>query len=274
MPQGGIPKVIKIGEVEYNVADHPELIALVESARKEEKDKLYSSINSLKSEIEKFKGDATSAEKKETEYKDNLQKLQDALKEKEDALKKFEGIDPKNPKPKDDPMENERIKKLEEELAKKDADNQKRIAEMEAKMERDRLANYRKALLVNHAGKVIDDFVPETLTSTEDIDKAVAEAVTKSKNYLRGEFVKADGTKVQGTLAEIEVWEEEAKKAPTPPTPPTYVPPVPTPPAGGGGVGGEDLLKDVKNMTPEQFKANRDAIRAQIRQVGLETAEE
>lgn len=279
MPQGGIPRTIKIGDVEYNVADHPELLSLVESARKEEKDKLYGSINSMKAEIDKFKAGATEAEKKDTEYKEKLKKMQEDLTAKTDELKKFEGIDPnKKPEtpPKDKGEVSEEVKKLQEQLAKTEKEANERIAKIEREAQAKSLADYRKAKLVEHAGKIIDDFVPDNLTTTEDIDKYVTDALDKSKKYIREEYTKADGTKVNATLEEIQGWEEEKKKnPPTPPTAgtPTYVPPV-VPPTGGGQANPEELMKDIKGMSPEQFAKNRDQLRAQIRQQGLEGTEE
>ena len=277
MAQGGIPKTIKIGDVEYIVAEHPELLTLIENTRKEEKDKLYGNIETLKKEVETFKNSFTSAEKKEKDYKDQLSAKEAELKKAQEDLKKFEGIDPTN-SPKNDGEKmskefEEKLAKIQEEADKKQKEAAERIAKLEADHKAEKLAEYRERKLAEHKDKIIGDFVPENLTTNEEIDASVTAALAKSKKYIRSEYTKADGTKVTGTLEEIEAWEEEAKKNPANPASPTYVPPT-VPPAGGGGQGAEPVLKDVKDMSPEAFKQNREALRAQARQIGLDGAKE
>lgn len=277
MPQngGGIPKTVKIGDVEYNTADHPELLALIEAGRKDEKGKLYTQISTLTAEIQTLKDSKTSVEELSKKDQEALKKLQDELAVAKSELEKVSKQDP--PKggegAKGGLTQAEIDKQIQDALAKQQKEFEQKYSELKGDITSKTIADYRKELLEKNKGYIIEDLVPENLDSKEAVNSAIEKALKSSKQYIRKDYTDADGKTTQLTLAEIEALElkakedEEAKrKAPiyvpaggTPPTPP---------PNGGGGLDSKVSVKDLKGMSQSEFEKNREALRQEILKVG------
>lgn len=277
MPQngGGIPKTVKIGDVEYNTADHPELLALVEAGRKDEKGKLYSQISTLTAEIQTLKDSKTSIEELSKKDQEALKKLQDELAVAKNALEKVEKQDP--PKggegAKGGLTQAEIDKQIQDALDKQKTEFEKKYAEIKGDLNSKSIADYRKELLAQNKGIIIEALVPENLDSKEAVNKAIESALKTSKEYIRKDYTDKDGKTSQLTLAEIEAIELKAKeeedakrKAPI------YVPaggnPPTPPPNGGGGLDSKVSVKDLKGMSQAEFEKNREALRQEILKVG------
>lgn len=286
MPEnsGGIPKTIKIGDVEYKVSEHPELAALIEAGRKDEKEKLYSQIGGLTAEIKTLK-DKEEMSKKD---KEALKKLENELAVAKSDLEKAkaaggEGSDDTskgddNDKSKDDKSKGgvttTEIEAIVQRALKAQADQyEQKFASLKGEMTAEQVETYRKEQMKEYDGLLIPDLVPQGLKSKEEVNEAVKKALDTSKQFIRKDYTDKDGKTSQKTLAEI----EELEKAPaTPPSggspPPTYVPaggtPPPPPPSGGGEIDSKSLVKDLKNLSPAEFAKNREAIRQEILKVG------
>ena len=88
---GGIPEKIKLGDVEYVVKDHPELLKVIENARKEEKTKLYSQISSLDAKVKVLEDEKKTSGELSSTKEEKLKKLQDELAVVKAEKEKLEG---------------------------------------------------------------------------------------------------------------------------------------------------------------------------------------
>ena len=274
----GIPKTVKIGEVEYSVAEHPELLALVEAGRTEEKTKLYARIEKAENEVKSLTDEKAKSGEITVKQKADLDKALQELEEAKTKLSEFikkEGEEPSNV------MTPEEIKKMvADAVAGNNKESETKIAELQEQLKQRDLASYRERKLAEVKDIVIPDFVPTSLTSNEDIDKAIEEAKAKSANYLTQDFKFEDGTSKRLTLHEIANLTDEEKKGsgtPPPATPPTTptstTPPVetpPTPPAGGGNP--PSLMDSLKDMSDADYEKNRDAIKQEVMKLGVNNA--
>lgn len=292
---GGIPKTIKIGETEFVVADHPELLSLVESGRKDEKNKLYSSIKTLEARINVLKGESDAKGADAEKNKKELEKLQGELKTATDKVAELEGADPKPDPNKDkDPKKEEKatgmtpeevqaiVDKALETQAKK---HEEEINEVKGGLNTKNVEDYRKEKLKEYDGLIIPALVSEGMKSTEDVDKAIEKALETSKGYIRKEYKNDKGEAEQLTLAEIEAREKAKKDAEGgagaggqggtqtyQPSGAGGAPPVP--PAGGGDVSGKDLLGKIGGMSLKEFEKNRDSMRQEVRKIAPTIHEE
>lgn len=277
---GGIPKTVKIGEVEYVIADHPELAALIQAGRKDEKDKLYATIKDNEAKIKVLEDEKKSLGTLSQADKDALKKAQDELAvAKADLEKVQKDDDKKDGKDKDKKPETgltaEQVQKMVADALKTQAEaHQTQLEAVQGNLTKKEVSDYREKMLAENKGLLIEGLVPTTLGSKEEVNKAIADALVASKDYIRKEYEVEDGKKEQLTLAEIE--KLEAKKAETPPPPAgggTWTPnpnggTPPPPPTGGGDLTGKELVKNLKNMSQDEFNKNRDAIKQEILKVG------
>lgn len=280
---GGIPKTIKVGEQEITVADHPELLALVEAGRKSEKDKLYSQIGTLNAEIQTLKDSNKSNKEMSEADKKELKKLQDQLAVANAEVEKLKPSGaPSNPPAgkkdgEDEPKgltQAEVDKQVKEALALQKKDFDDKFAELIGNFTKKTVADYRKEQLKKYDGLIIEALVPEDLKTEEEVNASVQKAMETSKQYIRKDYKDAEGKVSQKTLAEIEELEKPTPPAGTPPAS-SYVPPAgsppPPPPSGGGSLDGKALVKNLKDMSQSEFEKNREALQQEIRKIGPET---
>lgn len=273
----GIPKTIKLGEVEYVLADHPALMELVQSGRKDEKDKLYSTISGLEASIKVLKDENKATGDLSQKDKDALKALQDELavtkSDLEKAKKGDAGDDPddKSKGGKPTGITAEQVQKIVEDSLKKQAEQfEKTLGGVRGDLDKKNVEDYRKEILEKNKGVIIEALLPEGLKSVEEVNKHLEKALETSKQYIRKEYKGTDGKSENLTLAEIEA-RELASKAPAPQ--PTYVPPAgggypPQPPTGSGDVSGKELIGKVKEMSPAEFAKHRETLRQEVRKIG------
>lgn len=301
MANTGIPEKITLGGVEYTVKDHPELLEALQAARTEEKDKLYSKISTLEARAKTLETESKNkgqlSEAKEAE----LKKLQDELAVVKAEKKKLEtGDDTEAAKKK--AAEEAAKKKAEEgnQFTKADiqaavkeamAESKKEFDEELAKIKKDvsgvggkvtekEIADHREKLLAKYDGVIINKFVPTGLKSIEDVDKAISEALVDSKPYIRKEY-DIDGKKQSMSIAEYEEYaekkkaEEEAGKGGNGGTPDYQgADPARKPGNTGGDLTGKQLLKDVENMSDEEYAKHHKEILREARTMKYGDTEE
>ena len=74
-----VPEKIVIDGKEYSVKDNPELLALVQEVRKEEKDKLYSTISSKEAQIKVLEDEKKKTGELSAQKEEELKKAKDEL---------------------------------------------------------------------------------------------------------------------------------------------------------------------------------------------------
>lgn len=272
--KSGIPEKIKIGETEYEVKDHPELLKAFETVRTEEKGKLYSKIAGFEAKItvledeKKANGDLTATKEKE------LKTLQDELAKTKAEKAELEKVDPKKGAKKDDKKDGDDFDtKLAEALKKQGEAFELKLKEVQGGLTKKTIGDYRKEQLEKNKGLLIEDLVPEDLATEADVNKAIETALAKSKPYIRKDYDLGDGKKQTMSIAEYETYEAE-KKAKGDGAggagggTPDYTPGAPARPAGGAtDITGKDLLANVDKMSPAEYEKNREAILQQVKQV-------
>jgi chromosome segregation ATPase len=269
---------IKIGDQEISVKENPELLKLVESVRKEEKDKLYGEITSLKSTVAELKAKSgkTPEELKELEeLKTKLKSLETekTSKDKElDELRKSMEEDKKKKQSEKSGEEKEKeveaiLAKLEQTLEAKLKPVEERLSKIADTTAKVTVAGKRKELLEKHKGYLI----PELLSgnTVEELENNLKDALEVSKNYIT---VKNDKGKTV-TLAEMEKMKakaEEGKKKEEPKEKIIvvtgdgsghYVPPMPP---DGGSKKPEEMVKSMGEMSLEEFTKNKDVLKKQL----------
>lgn len=281
-----VPEKITIDGKEYTIAEAKELLDLVAEVRKDEKDKLYSKISGLEAKVKTLENEKKQEGDLSTTKEAELKKLQDELavaKSKVEELvaeskKAGEGKgkggkkkpedgdgDGKDSEPTASGLTAEQVQKmLDDALAKKDADHKRELDEVKKGLNTKNVSDYRKEQLAKYKGTLIEDFVREDLNTQEEVDKAIADAIQKSKPYIRKEYELADGKKQNMSIAEYEEYEEKNRSSKgnngegsggTP----TYTPPA-KPDGGSGDLTGKELLKDIENMSQEEYDKNYDKI--------------
>lgn len=264
----GIPSKITLDGKEYDINEHPELKNLVQSTRKDEKDKLYSNIASYQAQIKTLEDEKKANGELSKKDKEELEKLKSNLAtakaEQEVLQKQIDETDKadKTKKPADESLTADKVQDIvKNALAEQKKEYEKEIEALKGDRSKDKVEEYRKEQLAKHSGLIIEDFVPTNLTTKEEVNKAIETALAKSKKYIRKEY-DVDGKKQELSIEAYEALEKERKekedKTPpyTPPTPPT--PPV----QGLGDLSDEDLLAKVSDMTDEEYEKNRSAILA------------
>jgi len=278
-----IPEKIKLGDKEYVLKDHPELMEIVQETRKEEKTKLYAEKASLEAKIktledeQKAKGDLSATKEKELKelreelgaVKSDKEKLEKEIAEAEKGKKKPE------PKKEDEPkgLTKEDVQALlKDALAEQAKEHKKEIEKVQGGLTAKEVSDYRKEQLAKHEGIIIAKLVPEGLKSKEDVNKAIEEALAESKQYITNEYEVEEGKKQRMTIAEWEkhqadvaAAEEEKKKGTGTYTPPQH----PDKPDGGSGgdLTGKELLGKIGEMSDEEYEKNRDAIMKEVKAV-------
>ena len=283
----GIPQTIKIGGVDIVVKDNPELLELIQTARQQEKDKLYSRIGTLEAEVKVLEtakktseGLTTTQEKELNDLREKLGAEKAQKENVETQLKEIEGAkaeaakkegDGKTDPPKtvDTGMKATDVQKIVDEALKKQAEAyETRLAAVQGNLTAKEVNDYRDKILTNNKDLIIPALLPEGLKTTAEVDAALLKAIEISKPYITKTYVKEDGKSEQLTLAEIEALEQaKVEKAKTP----TYVPPTAParPEVGDPDLAGAKLLEKLNNNTlsDEEYEKNRDEIKRLIESV-------
>lgn len=286
---GGIPEKIKLGDVEYVVKDHPELLKVIENARKEEKTKLYSQISSLDAKVKVLEDEKKTSGELSSTKEEKLKKLQDELAVVKAEKEKLEG-DGKggsgNPDDGDDGKgddgkgkatkptfsKKEAEQMVKEALAKQNETFEGKLAEVRGGLTQKTVSDYRKEQLAKHKGLIIEQLVPDGLDSEEAVNKAIQTALETSKGYIAKEY-DIDGKKQKMTIAEYEEYETKQQGAGddgnggkgtgdyVPPTPPGK------PDGGSGDLTGKELLSKIEDMSDEEYAKHHEAIKKEAKTV-------
>lgn len=294
-----VPEKIVIDGKEYSVKDNPELLALVQEVRKEEKDKLYSTISSKEAQIKVLEDEKKKTGELSAQKEEELKKAKDELavakadKEKlEEEMKKGKKGGADDDDDDDDDNKGKKGKKPQSGLSKEevaqmiaDAVKQEReagdrkVEEVKKSLEGKKVGDYRKEQLAKYKDVIIEDFVPENLDSEEAVNKAIQTAIEKSKNYIRKEY-EVEGTKKQLTLAEIEELEAKAKDKKDPDdgggsgSGGSGKQKAPDKPDGGSGdLTGKELLSRIEDMSDEEYAKHADAILKEVKSVKYQDGE-
>jgi hypothetical protein len=261
--------VVVIDGKELRVKDHPELIALIESGRSQEKEKLHSQIEEMKLKIKSFDSEGVKTKAQLAQMEEYRVKLEVAETREKELKEQMKNIDSaKNQVVADrnkldtkvrvkDALSRER-QKLEEIYASK-------LQELEVKMNKQTASMYRETLLERYKGLVIPELIEGN--SVEELDKSAEKALSISKKYITKNI---DG--VTKTLAELE---NSANAVATDGSgsqtkvEQTVIPVTPIKVPGkmdnaSGNLEGKDLLENMADMTPEEFAKNREKLRAQL----------
>lgn len=277
-----IPEKIKLGDKEYVLKDHPELMTIVQEARKEEKTKLYAEKASLEAKIktledeQKAKGDLSATKEKElNELREELgavksekENLELEIKEAEKGKKKPE---PKKEEKSEGLTKEDVQELLKNALAEQAKTHKEEIEKVQGGLTAKEVSDYRKEQLAKHDGIIIAKLVPEGLDSKEAVNKAIEEALAESKQYITNEYEVEEGKKQRMTIVEWEEHqktieaEEEKKKGTGTYTPPQH----PDKPDGGGGgdLTGKELLSKLGEMSDAEYEKHREQIMKEVKAV-------
>lgn len=288
-----IPEVIKIGGTEYSVKDTPELLELIQVARKEEKDKLYSQIQSLESAKRTLEDEQKKQGKLSTDKEEELKKIKDELEtaksdkvrleEELNEYKKPEGKQGSSNTKKDDAVKEtltkeEVIALVKEAVASTTKDVDDKVGEVKKELTKKEIADYRRELLEQNKGLLIEGLVPTNLETKEDVNKAIQDALAESRNYITKEY-EVDGKKQRMTIAEYEEYAEKVKKDDEEKqknrTDMYRASGLPDRPDGASGdLTGKDLLSRLDSMTDEEYAKHADQILREARSLKYDGAEE
>lgn len=288
-----IPEVIKIGDTEYSVKDTPELLELIQVARKEEKDKLYSQIQSLESAKRTLEDEQKKQGKLSTDKEEELKKIKDELEtaksdkvrleEELNEYKKPEGKKDSSNTKKDDAVKDtltkeEVIALVKEAVASTTKDVEDKVGEFKKELTKKEIADYRKELLEQNKGLLIEGLVPTNLETKEEVDKAIQDALAESRNYITKEY-EVEGKKQRMTIAEYEEYAEKSKKDDEEKqknrTDMYRASGLPDRPDGASGdLTGKDLLSRLDSMTDEEYAKHADQILREARSLKYDGAEE
>lgn len=272
---------------EIVVSEHPELVAILEAARKQEKDKLYSEKATLDAKVKeletklKDEGSLTAAAKKELEdSKKALGVVEADLAKNKAELENLKKAAPKPKKKKGDDDEDDdeptlTAKQLSEAidqaLTKQNAEFEKKFAALKGEVSGIELEEYRKEVLKKNEGVLIPEFL--TGSTKAELDKNLTEALEKSKKYLTTKVKDKDGKEITVNLIEAERLRKEEEEA--------QARLVEEQRNNGGGGGSpkpphkEDtpdpktLIKDVSKMSPEEYKKHRSEILKEAGQIKI-----
>lgn len=283
-----IPEKIKIGDVEYTVKDNPELLNLMQIARTEEKDKLYSTMSANEAKIKVLEDEKKSAGTLSATKEAELKKAQDELavskaeKEKLEAQIKAnkggkggeEDDDEAKKKAKASGLSKEDMQEaIDNALKKQKEEYEAKLAEVQGGLNKKNVGDYRKEQLAKYKDVIIEGLVPEDLDTEEKVNKAIEKALVTSKDYIRKEY-EIEGKKTQMTVAEYEKYEADSKTQGKVKSKKTdeYVPVEPAKKAeqGGGDVTGKDLLKDIATMTDEEYAKHHATILKEVKSIKYE----
>lgn len=269
-----LPDTFKIGDKEYKLSDSPEILAIIETVRTQEKNKLYSQIATKEAEVtdlaNKLKaetGDKTVAANKLKEVEDALA-VAKAEKVKIDAdlqALKEAGEKAEKDKDKKDPANSltaDAVAKIvADALAKQKQEFDQVISGLQTTVTTKSVEDYKKELLAKHKGLIIPNLI--TGNSIAELDASVVSALETSKDYITVEHGK---DKKRLTLRERDLAIEEERKAEEllkgsggnpAGTPPKGANP---PEKGNPDLTGANLIKNIKDMSPEEYAKHRSEI--------------
>lgn len=293
-----LPEKIKLGGQEYVLKDNPELLNLVQEARKEEKDKLHGEIKLLKGKISKGGVDAEQMETLKTQ----LAEAEEAKKVANEELVGLKAVQKKLEEEKnkggdaggdggDDPDKGKKKTMTSHDFELKLSEFGKSMTDQFGKVLEDRFKKYDESIgnltkqnsqmtVEAHKQKLLADneglIIPDLLTggTIDELNTSLVKALETSKKYITAQ----DNEGNRKTLAEIEKAKIEAEKKAGDGTQTQQVSvvdllsitdengekkfSVAQPPKGGATDG--DLVKDLDEMSPEEFEKNRDAIKKQL----------
>lgn len=261
----GIPKTIKLGETEFTISDYPELLALIEAGRTEEKSKLYAQIEKAENDLKALKEEQVKLTTLSSTDKAELEKANKALTEAMAELEEFKTNKDNNT------MNQEEIQKLiKENLAEATKESTSKIEELQKQIRERDLADYRRRQIEANKDVIIPEFVNGSFADESEIDKAIEEAKAKSANYITQDFKFGDGTTKKMTLSEIaNLSEEDRKGSGTPPITPTQTTnpsqSVPVPPASSGEPA--SLLDSLATMSDAEYAKNRETIKQELQKM-------
>lgn len=258
-----IPEKIKIGDTEITVKDHPELLALIETVRKQEKTKLHTDITTLEADKKaleaKIKENGTATEAQKAELEGMKTKLATLTAEKAELEKLKNPAAPKTEGSED--MMEKLLGKVTELITKNNQELLGKVTSMVTPIQQQTVDQYLTQVREKYKGQII----PELLTgkTKEEIDQNLPSVIKTSANYITVEY---EGKNV--TLAEKEA-AEAVKKATPPANPPAEGKTPPTPPNNGTppGTDPKTLIKDVSKMSAEEYAKNRSAILAEAQTI-------
>ena len=266
---------------------------LIQVARKEEKDKLYSQIQSLESAKRTLEDEQKKQGKLSTDKEEELKKIKDELEtaksdkvrleEELNEYKKPEGKKDGSNTKKDDAVKEtltkeEVIALVKEAVASTTKDVDDKVGEVKKELTKKEIADYRKELLEQNKGLLIEGLVPTNLETKEEVNKAIQDALTESRNYITKEY-EVDGKKQRMTIAEYEEYAEKVKKDDEEKqknrTDMYRASGLPDRPDGASGdLTGKDLLSRLDSMTDEEYAKHADQILREARSLKYDGAEE
>lgn len=293
MSKKQIPSEITIDGKVLKVKDVPELLGLIEAVRGEEKDKLYGEIAKLEAKVTGLEDKSKLTEAEAAELKDLRKQIArkeveleakdaelDAAKKAGKAAEKInddddEGDDKKSGKTGKagnaalmaelKAFMTEQLSGVTSQLDTLKKEVETKVGEVSGGLKAKTVGDYRKQQLAKYADVIVSDLVPDNLDSEEAVNKAIERALERSQDLI---YKEVDGKRL--SLREI-ADAEKAKKEDAGKGGGTYTPPgaPPTPPGKGdnGDITDKVLLKDVKNMSPEEFAKHRAKLLAEVKQV-------
>lgn len=291
MPNQKATRVVTIDGKEVDLSTLPEFTAILEEVRKEEKDKLYTRIASLETQIKVLDDEKKSSGSLTKTQEDELKKLREelgAVKAEKDKIaaeknsgKGDEGKEGKQGKEgdKNNGLSEEALaalltKTLEKELAPLREQNKaltEKLQEVQSNVTRKTVDEYRREQVEKYKGQLIPELVPTGLSTQEEVNAAVKAALETSKSYLMREVDDEGGKKKMVSLAEYEAIQEKARKdaefKQNPPTPPAK-------PEGdkAGDLGGKPLLDKVGELSEAEYEKHREQILREAAQVPYDAA--
>ena len=269
-----IKKTIKVGEKEYSVSELPEVLELIESVRKETKDKFHVEIEALKNRLGSIesgsKNEKNELEKISSEYSKLKEtyseaeaKLRDLSKEKEESEKK-KTTSAEAKKETSETLET--LKAIQDGFTKTFSELTKRLDTVEGNSKKMGVESYKSSLLQKYSGHLIPELLfGETL---EELDRNLSHAIETSKKYLlvtddkgnkktyteleneRVQKEKAEKEKSAGNSVIINVADIEKLRYPEPPK--TEAP--------------KNMVENLKDMSNEDFEKNSAAIKKQLQE--------
>lgn len=261
-----IPESLTIGGTVYKVAEHPELKEFIGQIAKVEKSKLYTTIEELRTNI--------------------------------NELSKVQVVTPESPAPQAQQPQGLTAEQIAQIVS---ATIQKEIAPLQASIQQtqsETLEEYRERLIKDNEHLCIPEMVKGN--SREELLASLQESVAVRNRFSPSEFSKPGGLESQNVPPHVAEAAQQAQTeavlgqvtqtAPAPQTQPQHVAPVQTAPAqtapaqtapvaptntqvispmGAPAITEDNGLSSVKNMSPEEFAANRKKLEEKLKTVTI-----
>lgn len=231
-----MPKKVTVDGVEIEVFLKEELQEKVETARKEEKDKLYTDLNAVKAENAKLK-ETISAEEKTKKEQEEKRKAEEATRKAEEDKKKEEEAN--KSKSEIEVLKTtfeKQLKEQQDSFLKTLEETQKTVISLTEKITTESLDTYKKNLISSANGKLIEELVIGN--TKEELDASLVKAKEKYQEILKKNNI-------------VEKDDKESSDENQLPTPKI-------------SLGGKEVLltpEVIKNMSPEEYKKNAETIR-------------